>query len=298
MFSISRQIAQSKLFQRYILTVIVLAGILIGLETSPTIMAKAGTFIHFLDKVIIGIFVLEITIKVMAACPRPQDYFKDGWNIFDFAIVAVCLLPVPTQFVAVFRLLRVLRVLRLITHLPRLQMLIGAIFKSIPSMGYVTMLTALLFYLYAVTGVFLFRENDPLHFGSLWQAFLTLFGVVTLEGWIDVMNIQISGSAAFPEIFAGTAVHSTPHPIFAPFYFISFIIFGTMIVLNLFIGVIVNSMEEMHEEILSQEAKMNKQNLSSTEGQIERVLVQLTEIQTFLQELKNQPARAEEKNKV
>lgn len=246
MNQLARRVVESAWFHYFITGVIVLAGALVGIETSPAIVEGHGATLHLLDRVILGVFVLELVIKLIAEGRRPWRYFRDPFNCFDFAIVAVSLLPLGAQYITVLRLLRLLRVLRLVHALPRLQILVSALLKSIPSMGYVAVFLALLFYVYGVAGVFLFGQNDPARFGSLGTAMLSLFTVVTLEGWAELMYYQLQGCAAFSD---GTSVAalckaSSPQPVAAPLYFITFILFGTMIVLNLFIGVIMNSMQE------------------------------------------------------
>jgi len=242
-------IAVSSSFQNFIIGVILAAGAIVGLETSPWIMERYGGLLRTLDRIILALFVAEIMIKMGAHGRTPWDYFRNPWNVFDFAIVAVCLLPFNSQFVAVLRLARILRVLRLVTVLPRLQILVGALLKSIPSMGYVGMLLFLHFYIYAVIGTYLFGRNDPVHFGSLGTSLLSLFQVVTLEGWVEVMRIQMYGSA---QVGAGSdqylLVASEAFPVGAPLFYISFIVIGGMIILNLFIGVIMNSMQESQAE--------------------------------------------------
>jgi voltage-gated sodium channel len=228
------KIVESKGFQRAVLGVILFAGVLVGLETSATLMAQAGGVLHAIDRVVLAFFVVELALRIGACGTRPWKFFSDGWNVFDFVIVAVCLLPVQAEFAAVLRLVRVLRVLRLITAVPRLQILVGALLKSIPSMSYVALLLSVLFYVYAVLGVSLFGRTDPEHFGTLGATALTLFQVVTLEGWADIMRTQIAGPA-------GAAVSIA--------YFVSFILLGTMITLNLLIGVIVNGMDEARQDM-------------------------------------------------
>jgi voltage-gated sodium channel len=178
--------------------------------------------------------------------------------VFDFTIVAVCFLPMDGQYAAVLRLARVLRVLRLVTTVPRLQLLVGALLKSIPSMVYVSVLLSILFYIYGVIGTFLFGKHDPVHFGSLGASMLSLFQTVTMEGWVDLMAIQLYGH----DYVAGqpaTAV-STGHGPAAILYFVSFILLGTMIMLNLFIGVIMKSMSEVEaENELADRAKHRKE---------------------------------------
>jgi voltage-gated sodium channel len=216
-------------FQRLVIAMIALAGVLAGLETSATMVARHGTLLQLLDGVVLAVFVAEAALKIVAL---RSAYFRDGWNVFDFTIVALCLLPLQSQFAVVLRLVRALRLLRLVTALPKLQLLVGALLKSISSMGYVSVLLGLMFYIYAVAGVHLFGLHDATHFGSLPVALLTLFQIITLDNWSDIFNAV-----------------SPHHPLGATFYFISFILLGTMIMLNLFIGVITNSMAEMHKEL-------------------------------------------------
>lgn len=245
----SKRLVESNGFHRFIILVILGAGVVVGIETYPSMVARYGKLLHALDQVILWIFVVEISLKLIAHAPRSWNFFRDPWNVFDFTIVAVCFLPLHAQFAAVLRLARVLRVLRLITNVPKLQILVGALLKSIPSMGYVAILLTLLFYIYAVVGTSLFGRNDPLHFGSLPTAMLTLFQVVTMEGWVELLHIQMRGSANFGyEGMEHLIVESRAHPVAAVIYFVTFILLGTMIILNLLIGVIMNSMQEMHAE--------------------------------------------------
>ncbi len=229
-----QRVSHSAAFQRFVIGLILLAGVLVGLETDRDLMARHGGLLHALDRSILALFVAELLIRIGAEGRRPWRFFLDPWNVFDFAIVAVCLLPFDTQFAAVLRLARVLRVLRLVTAVPKLQILVGALLKSVPSMGYVAILLALLFYVYAVVGVTFFGPADPEHFGSIGRAMLTLFQIVTLEGWVDIMQPLMG-----PGMIPGLAI----------LYFISFILLGTMIMLNLLIGVIVNGMDEAREEM-------------------------------------------------
>ena len=232
MVALARRLVGARSFQAAVVAVIVLAGVLAGLETSAALVAAHGPLLHALDRAVLAVFVAEIALKLVAAAPRPWRYFADPWNVFDFAIVALCLLPAAGPFAAVLRLARVFRLLRLVHALPRLQLLVGALLKSLTSMGYVGLLLALMFYIYAVAGVHLFGRADA-DFGSLPAALLTLFRVVTLDNWGD--------------FFVRALEHASP--IAVTLYFVSFIVLGTMIVLNLFIGVIMNSMTEMHEEL-------------------------------------------------
>lgn len=289
----ARRIAESAWFQYFITSVIVLAGALVGIETSPSLVQRFGATLHLLDRLILAIFVVEIAIKLVAQGRTPWRYFRDPFNCFDFAIVTVTLLPLGAQYVTVLRLLRLLRVLRLVHALPRLQILVSALLKSIPSMAYVAVFLALLFYVYGVAGVFLFGHNDPARFGTLGTAMLSLFTVVTLEGWAELMYFQLHGCQAFAESAAAAAAcqASQPQPIAAPLYFITFILFGTMIVLNLFIGVIMNSMQEAAVETArAEELKARAHNAAPT---LEQALSELAlEAETLARRAKSIGQRA------
>jgi voltage-gated sodium channel len=241
-----RQIVDSRFFHRFIIGVIVGAAILVGLETSPELRARYGPIMHALDGIILAIFVVEIAMKMAAHGRNPWRYFRDPWNVFDFTIVVICFLPMQGQFAAVLRLVRILRVLRLVSNVPRLQLLVGALLKSMPSMGYVGFLLFLLFYIYGVMGTFLFGAHDPIHFGSLVASMLALFRTVTMEDWTDLMYTQMYG-AGYVEGQTLEVTYTSHAPV-AVLYFVSFILFGTMIMLNLFIGVIMKSMNEMQLE--------------------------------------------------
>jgi voltage-gated sodium channel len=257
-----RTVTTSALFQRFIIAVILLAGLVVGLETFPEVERAWGPVLHGLDQSVLWIFALEIVLKIGAHGRHPLRFFREGWNVFDFVIVVVCFLPLHAEYVAVLRLARILRVLRLVSVLPRLQLLVGALLKSIPSMGYVGLLLFLLFYIYAVTGVKLFAGNDPVHFGNLGAALLTLFQVVTLEGWTEFLLIQMNGSHVHPiPGWEGPGPDPKAMPVVAVVYFVSFILLGTMIMLNLFIGVIMNGMQETEQEMLQSTKAESREEL-------------------------------------
>lgn len=256
---VCRDIADSQRFQRFVTGVILFAGVLVGIETYPGMVDQHGTVLHLLDKVVLWIFVAEIGIKMAAAWPRPWDFFRDPWNNFDFIIVAAAFLPFAGSAATVLRLVRLLRVLRLVRAVPKLQILVGALLKSIPSMGYVSVLLLLLFYVYAVAGVFMWGHNDPAHFGNLQIAFVTLFRTVTLEDWTDIMYTAMYGcdvAGTGYDAFDAMCTSPSASPVGGALYFISFVLFGTMIVLNLFIGVILSGMGEAQKESEDQVAAM------------------------------------------
>jgi voltage-gated sodium channel len=228
----TKRLVDTSWFQRGIILTILIAGVLAGIETDASMVFAHGPALRRLDAIVLGVFAIEAILKLISCSPRPWDYFRDGWNVFDFTVIVICLLPVGSQFAVVLRLGRTLRLLRLVSALPKLQLLVGALIKSFSSMGYVSLLLGIMFYIYAIAGVHLFGGHDREHFGSLSRAFMTLFQTITLDDW-KFLFVSAQGAA----------------PVVAAIYFISFILLGTMIMLNLFIGIIMNSMAEMHTEL-------------------------------------------------
>lgn len=164
-----------------------------------------------LDEVVVGVFVAEVVVKVLSEGRRPLEYFRDRWNMLDFAIAALSLIPLhssvgtdrgrasdSTQAVVVLRIVRLLRVLKLMRILPKLRILVLGLLSSLSSIAYIGLMLLLLFYLYAVLGTTAFGENDPVFFGSLHTSMLTLFRVATLEDWSDCMYTQVRATGAVP----------------------------------------------------------------------------------------------------
>lgn len=283
----SQKLTGAAWFQNAIMVVILLAAVLVGIETYPALVDAHGVWLHTLDKIVLGIFVAEILLKMVALTPRPQQFFRDPWNVFDFAIVAACFIPMLAQYAVVMRLLRLLRVLRLVRSIPKLQILVGALLKSVPSMMYVALLLLLLFYVYGVAGVFLFSQNDPFHFGTLQRSMLSLYRVVTMEGWTALMYTQLFGCAEFPFPVmpnGPTCTNPQPHPFVGPAFFVSFTLIGTMVVLNLFIGVIMNGMQEAQDEAEEAEEARRREQRGFEQVTLEHDLFVLTQQITALQE--------------
>jgi voltage-gated sodium channel len=226
----ARRLVDSPRFQHVILGVIVVGAIVIGVETSATLTARYGAIIVAVEMVIQAIFVAEIAIRVLACWPRPAAFFRNGWNVFDFAVVAASLLPQAGAFAVVARLARLMRDTRLVSAFPELRLIIGTMVKSIPSMGHVIVLLTLLLYVYAVLGFHFFRAADPAHWGSLGAALLTLFQILTLEGWVEVQDAAL---AVYPLAWV---------------YFSSFVLVAVFVVVNLFIAVVINNLESVKHE--------------------------------------------------
>lgn len=287
MIHFCKRIAASRWFPNTITVAIILAGVVVGIQTYPNMAMRYGTLLYGLDILVLTVFTIEVVVKMTAEAPRPLHYFNDPWNIFDFVLVAACLLepvlPVDAAYLPVLRLVRILRVLKLVTAIPNLQLLVGALLKSVPSMFYVGILLGLLFYIYAAAGVTLFGGNDPVHFRNLQIAMLSLFRVVTLEDWTDIMYINMYGSDQYGYEYSDAVTEPNAMPVFAAFYFVSFVVFGTMIVLNLFIGIIMNSMDETrYESEMEQLVEKRKAEGASIEDEMHLLHQDLQQMQKQL----------------
>lgn len=246
-----KKIVTSNYFERFILFVILLAGVVVGLQTYPDISAKYHNLFIFLDTLIVAIFVIEALLKIASEIPRPINYFKNSWNVFDFTIAVGCLLPLENAFLPAIRLLRVLRTFRIATTIPKMRLIVGAMLKSIPSMIHVFILFGVVIYIYAVMATFLFAENDPIHFGNLQTSLLTLIRVVTFDNWADVMYVNMYGCDQYGYEGALSKECTNPKaaPLLAAVFFTSFIMIAGLILLNFVIGVVINSMDEMRSEM-------------------------------------------------
>lgn len=222
-----RILIESSRFQNAILAVIVINAIIIGMETSPMVMTRYGSILAALDQIAIGIFIVEILLKLFV---YRLSFFKNGWNIFDFVIVAVALLPTGGSL-SVLRALRILRALRLVSAMPKMRKVVQGLFAAIPSMGTVIILLALIFYIAAVMATKLFGDAFPEWFGSIGATLYSLFQIMTLESWS--MGIVRPIMEVYP---------------WAWMFFVPFVLVTSFVVLNLFIAIIVNAMHEEADE--------------------------------------------------
>ncbi len=219
-------------FEYTIIALILLNGVFLGLGTSPVLAQQYGDLLHLGNQIVLGVFIVEALLKMIALAPRVDMYFRDGWNVFDFLVIVFSLIPATGEFAMVARLARLLRVLRLISAIRELRLIVAALVRSIPSVGHVMLLMSIIVYIYAIIGYQLFHEHDPMHWRSLGISVLTLFNIITLEGWTVVMENAMQ-------------LHS-----WAWIYFVSFVIAGTFVVINLFIAIIINNLDEAKAERL------------------------------------------------
>jgi voltage-gated sodium channel len=275
---------ESKQFQMFFMAVILLSGVVVGLDSYSLISAKYGIILHAMDSIILWLFVVEIILKMCALGSRFPEFFKDGWNSFDFIIVSACFLPFEGQSIIVLRLLRVLRIVRLVGTVPELKLIVNTLLKSLPSMGYIAALLSILFYIYACLGTFLFRENDPVHFESLHLTLLSLFRVATLEDWTDIMYTAIYGCQSYG--YSGMeelCKTSEAFPILGWLYFVSFVLLATFVFLNLIIGVIINNMEDLkEEERLRLDPKLEKLGNANIKILLNKIQKDMTLLETHI----------------
>ncbi len=228
MASRCKTIADSGVFQGFILGVIVLNAITLGIQTYD-VSDRVESALTTLDDVFLGIFVAEITIRILAFGTRPQDFFKDGWNRFDFIVIAAAFLPGLRENATLLRIVRLLRVVRLVTVLPDLRVLVRALVRSIPPILSLAVLTVMLMYVYGMVGWILFHEGDPENWGDIGTAMLSTFQMLTLENWPTLLD-------------AGTAIHPQSW-----IFFVSYVLLASFLVINILIAIIINSVEEVHQ---------------------------------------------------
>jgi len=213
--------------QHTITVLILINAVVLGLETSPSIMARAGALLLAVDQLILAIFVVEIAVRLAV---HRLAFFRDPWSVFDFVVVLIALVP-ASGALSVLRALRVLRVLRLLTAVPSMRRVVGALLSAIPGLGSIAGVLALLFYVFAVIATKLFGAEHPDWFGTIGRSLYTLFQVMTLESWS--MGIARPVMETFPYAWA---------------FFVPFILVATFTMLNLFIAVIVNAMQTFNAQ--------------------------------------------------
>ena len=231
---VAQRVAAAAWFHWGVVCIIGVNAVVIGLDTSAFLADRYGAWFKAANQLFLGIFVVEAVVKLIAQWPKPLRYFKDGWNVFDFAIIVVSLLPSTGELATLARLARLLRVLRLVSAMPELRLIVTTLVRSIPSMFNVVCLMSVIFYIYAVAGYHLFHDVDPTHWRTLGISALTLFRVVTLEDWTDVMYAAMA------------------HHWWAWAYFVSFVVVGTFVVVNLFIAVVLNNLDEAKAQRLDE----------------------------------------------
>lgn len=265
-------INNNKYFQAFTVTVIILAALSIGANTFE-LPEGVSTAIYWLDQFVLLFFLVEIIIKFFSY-QNKSDFFRSGWNWFDAIIVIGSLMPSAGQGVLIARLLRVFRVLRLVSAIPQLKLLINALFKAIPKMGYIAVLMFIIFYIYAVVGSLVFSSVNEVLWGDVSISMLTLFRIATFEDWTDVMYETM---AVYPMSWV---------------FYLTFIFLTAFVFLNMMIGVVIETMTAEHalaeqdkesdEPIVS--SMHTERQIFATHQQVEQLHQELAEIKQLLKQ--------------
>lgn len=221
-----RRLVATTWFDPVMLVVIVFNAVVLGMQTYDALDREIGGALDVANDVILGLFVLELAIRIAAYGRRPQDFFTSGWNVFDFVVIAASFVPGVRENATLLRLVRLLRVVRAVRLLPDLRVLTVAVGRSIPGVASLAAITLLLVYVYGMIGWLIFDEHDPANFGNVGQAMITMFVLLTLENLPTYIEMG-------QELSDWTIL-----------FFVSYVLLASFLIFNLFIGIVINSMEE------------------------------------------------------
>ena len=260
-----QRVLESRQFQAGMIGLIVVNALTLGLETSETVMGAAGGLLMTVDRVILAIFVLELITKLVVYRTR---FHKDPWNVFDFIVVGIALVP-ATGSLSVLRALRILRVLRLVSAVPSMRRVVSALLHAIPGMASIIALLTLIFYVFSVVATNLFGEAFPDWFGTVGASAYTLFQIMTLESWS--MGIVRPVMEVYP---------------FAWGFFLPFILVTTFTVLNLFIGIVVDAMQSQHQSEREEDEAAHAREAELGHSERVEILSEIRLLQNEIAELK------------
>ncbi|HVF79732.1 MAG TPA: ion transporter [Solirubrobacteraceae bacterium] len=223
---ICADLADASAFNIFIFAVILANAVVLGAETYPAVEREAGGLLRALNDIFLAIFVVELVIRLVSFGSRPQDFFRSGWNIFDFLVVVASLAPGLRENALLLRLARLARILRVVRLLPDLRVLTIAIGRSIPGVMSLTVLAVLVVFIYGMVGWTIFQDHAPEQYGTIGEAMLTLFVTLTLENLPDQLALG-------RELSDWTII-----------YFVSYALVAAFLIFNILIGVVINSLEE------------------------------------------------------
>jgi voltage-gated sodium channel len=256
MATLCRRIADSSRFQNFIFAVIVANAITLGLGTYDQ-PRDVDRLLTTLDDLFLGIFVAELAIRIAAYGRRPQDFFKEGWNVFDFVVIGLAFAPGLRENITLLRLARLLRVVRLVSVMPDLRILVRAMTRSLAPITSLVLLTLLLMYVYGMVGWILFHEDDPENWGNIGDSLLSLFQILTLENWPTSLE---RGQEIAPASWI---------------YFVSYVLLASFLVINILIAILINSMEEVHEAERDEERRQRDEELAGAGATVAERLEQI-----------------------
>ncbi|KAE8439077.1 MULTISPECIES: ion transporter [Halomonadaceae] len=259
------KLRSNKFFEGLVISIIVISALVIGAKTYEE-TSRIEQWLLYLDVAVTVFFLVEILIR-MAAERNLVSFFKKGWNVFDFLIVTASLIPMDdSEMVLLARLLRIFRVLRLVSMIPELQMLLAALVKSIPRMGYVVLLMFIIFYIYAALGSFLFHDVDEFLWGNISIAMLTLFRIATFEDWTDVMY-------ATQEVYVWSWI-----------YYLTFIFLTAFIFLNMMIGIVLDVMQKESAQLDADHEEGDPAQLQALRDDVHSLKMQLDRMEAAMAE--------------
>ena len=223
------RIVEAPWFTWTVLTVIIVNAAALGLETYPGVDERWGDQLYVLNELCLAVFVVELALRIGSYPPRPVAFFRDGWNVFDFVVIGAAFVPGVRESATLLRLVRLARVFRVVRLLPDVRVLLAGVYRSIPPLFSIGLVTAMLLFFYGMIGWSLFHEELPKDWGTIGRSMLTLFVMLTLENFPVYMD-------------AGMEVHP-----WSWVYFVSFVLIAAFVVINVLIGIVLNSMEEARE---------------------------------------------------
>ena len=223
------RLVESPLFDAVILAVVLANAVVLGLETYPAVAGEHGDTLDLLNDLFLGIFVVELALRIASYGRRPLDFFRSGWNVFDFVVIALAFVPGLRANSTLLRLARLARDERVVRLLPDLRILLRGVLRSLPPLFSMALLTTLILFVYGMVGWTLFGDELPEDWGTIGEAMLTLFVMLTLENFPVYMDAGM-------EVYGWSWV-----------YFVSFVLVAAFIVINVLIGIVLNSMEEARE---------------------------------------------------
>jgi voltage-gated sodium channel len=220
------RVVESSWFDPLMLSIIAINAVTLGLETYESIDSAIGRELRLANGIILGIFVVELALRMAAFADRPRDFFRSGWNVFDFVVIGASFVPGVRENATLLRLVRLLRIVRAVRLLPDLRVLTVAVGRSIPGVASLAAITLLLVYVYGMIGWVIFHEHDPANFEDIGQSMVTMFVLLTLEN----LPVYI---ARGQELSDWTLL-----------FYVSYVLVASFLIFNLFIGIVINSMEE------------------------------------------------------
>lgn len=241
--------------------VIVANALVLGLQTYASLDAQYGTFLMLLNEVFYGVFLVELAIRIASYGRRPWNFFRSGWNVFDFIVIGGALIPALREQATVIRLLRLARIVRLLRFLPDARVLVLTVTRATPAVASMAVLTLLVLFIYGIIGWSLFGEQIPAQWENIGTSMLTLFVLLTLE--------------SFPDYLAA-AQQVSP---FATLFFLSYILIAAFIIVNLLIGIVISSMERAREQEAAEARKFGQDHLAALLDHLGQARQQIDELE-------------------